>query len=149
MDNRFKAQLHAHCIELLEVKIKEVKHALRTQKEGSKESSSAGDKHNTEQAMLHLEEEKKLQQLHFLEENLKNLKKLSGEEKKQKVEAGALVVTNKGAFYFAAPLGKVTFQEKEVMILSLAAPLGRILSKMKVGESVCFNSEMWVIQEVK
>ena len=58
LNTNYKSQLHQHCITLLEDEIQELKIAISGQKEGAEGSSSAGDKHNTEGAMQHLELEK-------------------------------------------------------------------------------------------
>lgn len=148
MELEKKAALHEHCQAHIQLKIADLRKEIAAQKEGLEGSSSAGDKHNTEGAMHHLEEEKKMHQLDNFLQQAKILSQINPSKKCNKVELGALVITNKGTFYFAAPMGKIIFEKHEIMVLSLASPLGRILSKMSKDESVCFNNDLWVIQEV-
>lgn len=148
LSSKFKVQFHQHCINLLQEQIQEIQKGITGQKDGSEGSSSAGDKHNTEQAMQHLELEKKHHQLDVKVQNLNILQQINPENQCDTVALGAYVQTNKGNFYFGGPLGKIKFQDTDTMVLSLASPLGRILSKMKKGESVCFNSDLWVIDAI-
>lgn len=148
-NTNFKSHLHQYCISLLQAEISEIQTAISGQKEGAEGSSSAGDKHNTEGAMQHLELEKKHTQLGIKQQNLLLLHKINPEVKCAAVSIGAYVKTNKGIFYFAAPMGKINFENTDIMVLSLASPLGRILSKMKLNESVCFNKELWVIDGIE
>lgn len=143
-----KKIIHDHCLTLVQQKIRELQKAIASQKDGLEGSSSAGDKHNTEGAMHHLEEEKKQQQLQIALQNQKLLAQINPSKICTQVELGAYVKTNKGHFYFSAPLGKIQLQNTDIMVLSLASPLGRILSKMKPDESVCFNQELWVINGI-
>ena len=143
-----KDLLHQHCVELLRNQVLELRSSLSGASDGFEGSSSAGDKHNTEAAMLHLEQEKKAQRLSYAIKNLALLEQLNPEQKLELICPGALAKTNKGLFYFAGPIGKVLVDQQEIMVLSVASPIGRVLSKMKVGESVCFNNDLWVIEEV-
>ncbi len=145
----FKIRLHQHCLDLLNVKIQDVKAAIQSQKEGVNSSSSAGDKHNTEQAMQHLEEEKKQQQLSVALQNKQVFSQINPSNICDKIQLGALVKSNQGLFYFSVPLGKIVFENQEVMLVSLASPLSKILSPLKVNESVCFNNQLWVLKEIK
>ena len=147
--NRFKNSLHQYCIDLLKQEISDIQDAISSQKDGSEGSSSAGDKHNTEQAMQHLELEKKHRQLSVKLQSLKVLQQINPDVSCKEVQLGAYVTTNKGNFYFAGPIGKIQFNKTDVMVLSVGWPLGRILSKMKAKESVSFNKELWAVQEIE
>lgn len=149
MNQEFKTRLHQFCLALLDDKIKEITLSIQSQKEGSNSTSSAGDKHNTEQAMQHLEEEKKQQQLAVVLQNKKVFAQINPNQVCQKVQLGALAQTNQGIFYFSVPLGKIVFEEQEIMLISLASPLSKILSPLKVNESVCFNNQLWALSDVK
>ena len=99
--------------------------------------------------MLHLEQEKKAAQLEYAVKNLAFLNQIDPLKKCDQIGPGALVQTNKGWFYFAGPIGKMTIDNETVMVLSVGSPIGRVLSKMKVGESVCFNKELWVVEGIE
>lgn len=145
----FKCTLYQHCIDLLKQEISDIQTAISGQQEGSEGSSSAGDKHNTEQAMQHLELEKKHQQLSIKLQSLKVLQQIDPNHICESIKLGAFVKTNRGNFYFAGPIGKIVLKGTEVMVLSVGSPLGRILSKMKKKESVCFNKELWEVEEIE
>ncbi|MBO72333.1 MAG: hypothetical protein CMD35_01830, partial [Flavobacteriales bacterium] len=71
-----KEVIHEKMTKQLDVRIENVQRALKIQKESLKTASesTAGDKHNTSRAMMHIEEEKLNRQL----DQLFVLKKLSG-----------------------------------------------------------------------
>lgn len=59
----FKKEFYDFCLQEVQNQITHIQTAIKNQREGSEGKSSAGDKHNTEQAMQHLELEKKQQHL--------------------------------------------------------------------------------------
>lgn len=146
--SQFKLSIHSHCEEKIAKDIKSLTDAIANQSEGSQATSSAGDKHNTEQAMQHLELEKKHIQLATLLEMQQTLSKIRPDKIQKKVDLGSLVETNKGWFYFSIAIGKFTSENKEIMALSLASPIGQVLKKLKAGESKSFNGNTWEIISV-
>ena len=145
VDSKLKVLIHKKCSDKLQSDIAALNEAIVGQSEGSQASSSAGDKHNTEQAMQHLELEKKHIQLATYLDMQQTLSKIRPEKMQSKVDLGSVVETNKGLFYFSVALGKMTVDNKEIMILSLASPIGQVLKKLKVGESKSFNGNTWEI----
>lgn len=148
LELNFKIRLHHHCLAVAKDKIKEIQLAIIGQKEGASANSSAGDKHNTELAMQHLEEEKKHQLLAVAIQNEKLLKQINSNKICEKVQLGALVSTNHGLFYFSAPVGKIIFEKKEVMLVSLASPLGKTLTNLSVKDITVFNGKNWILDDV-
>ena len=144
----YKIRLHQHCNLLLNNIIHEIDISIKSQKEGMNSNSSAGDKHNTEQAMQHLEEEKKQQQLFVAIQNKKVFSQINPNQICQKIQLGALVNSNQGLFYFSVPLGKINFENQEIMLISLASPICKILMPLKIKESVSFNDMLWTLEGI-
>ena len=103
--------------------------------------SSAGDKHETAAAQVHLELEKMGKQM--LEHNRKceelerfNPLKISIT---QEVRAGSLVETNAGWFYIITSFGKLTTPSGDCYIISAASPIGQALFGKKIGEAFRWN----------
>jgi hypothetical protein len=137
---QFKDGLHQYCIanierksELLNIQILARKQDLET---ASK--SSAGDKHETSRAMIHLEQEKlgiQFQQI-FRQQLV-----LSQIVVKQhlSIQSGTLIKTNKALFYIAVALGKLNFKEQEVFVISPVAPLAQAFLNSSSIKEVFFN----------
>jgi len=148
INQKFKEQIHAHVVDIVDMQVSEITAGINSQKEGSQGSSSAGDKHNTEGAMQHLELEKKHISLATALQNQQTLQKINLKRSFNSVNSGALINTNKGLFYFSVALGKEKVANKDIMVISLGSPIGQILKGLKKGESLTFNEQAWNILEV-
>lgn len=144
MDVLFKQELIRDLREHLQTLLRDLHHAIQQQNEGTKTSSSAGDKHNTEQAMQHLEQEKKLQQLAYLK-NLIHIHTKLPMEQKYKVDFGALIQTNNELFYIGIPFGEFRFKNHTIMFISLMSPLAKVMLGKKVNDTVEFNQRKYII----
>ena len=65
---------------------------------GSDSKSTAGDKHETGRAMLHLEQEKAGEQLKQAQDTLRAIDKINIQKLNTSIAAGSLVKTNRGNF---------------------------------------------------
>lgn len=110
--------------------------------------STTGDKHETGKAMMQLEQEKIGIQLNEMQRMSKVLEGISRELFSEKVKPGNVVITNLGNFYLSVAVGKIVVDEKIYFGISAVSPLGILFLKSKVGDEVCFNGKMYVIQKV-
>lgn len=131
-------------------RVDELQKAFNNQKESLKTASesTAGDKHNTSRAMMHIEEEKLGKQLAQLLQLKKLITKVSPSVFSETITLGSLVETNQGWLYLAVPLGKVNISNIDLMAISLASPIGQALQGKKIGESVKFNGKSWEIKNL-
>lgn len=134
----------------IDFRIFKLQQALKSQKESlsSASESTAGDKHNTSRAMMHMEEEKLGQQMIQLEQLKRLIQKINPENTLLTIGLGSLVKTNRGWLYIAVPLGKIMIQEQELMAISLASPIGQALKEKKVGESTKIQGIEWEIHQI-
>lgn len=107
--------------------------------------STAGDKHETGRAMVHLEQEKLSQQLTTLNELKETLSKINPEEKHQKIQFGSFVKTNKGLFFFSIGLGRIHVEDEAIFCLSITTPLGKALVGKKEGDLSQFNGKIEIL----
>lgn len=145
---KFKVQLHEHITALINKQHDSTMSAIEQQKEGSQGSSSAGDKHNTEGAMQHLELEKKHIQLATIIQNQQTLQKINLKKAFKAINTGALVKSNKGLLYFSIAHGKIKFLQQDIMVISIASPIGQMLKGLKKGQNLNFNEQSWEIFEI-
>ena len=110
--------------------------------------SSAGDKHETGLAMMHLEQEKLNAKLIELLDMQQTASKLSNVKTVKKVVLGSIVKTNKAVFYLSVPIQPVNYKNVQVFCVSVHAPLIQYLLNKEVGVEVTFNNITHKILEI-
>jgi transcription elongation GreA/GreB family factor len=145
-----KINIHKAVSQELNKRIVRIEKSLKDYKEGllSESNSSAGDKHNTSRAMMHLEEEKLRNQLLQFSKINKVLHGINSTVEHDKITLGSLVNTDKGWLYIAIPLGKVDDGEIDVMVISLASPIGQALQGKSVHDTFKLNNICWEVKKV-
>jgi transcription elongation GreA/GreB family factor len=145
-----KEELYKLCEEYIDKRIQSSRTAIdEAQMSANEETkSSSGDKYETGRAMAQLEIEKNSQQL---KESLKlrsALDQIRIDVVAPAVQPGSLVVTDRGIFFVAISLGKISHRGKTYFVIAPASPLGLKLSGAKVGDIVEFRQEAYVIKEL-
>lgn len=116
---------------------------------GSESKSTAGDKHETGRAMIQLEQERAGHQLAQAEQLLLSLQNINTLlPAAETVQLGSLVITNKGSFYIAAGLGKITMEGELYFAVSSTAPVALALLGKRVGEGAMFNGQQLTVMAV-
>lgn len=110
--------------------------------------SSAGDKHETGLAMMHLEQEKLNAKLTEFLEMQQIALKLSEIKIVNKVVLGSIVKTNKAVFYVSVPIQSVNYKNTQVFCVSIHAPLIQSLLNKEVGAEVTCNNISHKILEI-
>jgi len=114
----------------------------------SETKSSAGDKHETGRAMTQLEIEKAGAQLADAEKMLKAAKGVRLDASSNLVGIGNLVKTSMANYFIAISAGVYKENEALVYCISQATPIGQLLKGKKVGESISFNGNKILIEEI-
>lgn len=115
---------------------------------GNETKSSAGDKHETGRAMVHLEQEKMTRQLAVNQQMMNVFEKIEPDQEMDTVGLGSLVVTDKMQFFVSVALGKVNHSGNECFLLSLNSPIVQAFTGMKIGDQVNFNGQSYTIEEL-
>jgi transcription elongation GreA/GreB family factor len=110
---------------------------------------SAGDKHETALAMMHLEQEKLTQKLKEVLEQKAVLDKIDATQKHNVVALGSVVKANETYFFVSAALPKITIDNKDIFALSPQSPLGTKLMGNKVGFEFQMNATKYIIQIIE
>jgi hypothetical protein len=99
--------------------------------------SSAGDKHETAAAQVHLELEKMGKQMQEHKRKCEELERFNPSklESNDHVRSGSLVETSAGWFYIITSFGKLTTPSGDCFIISAASPIGQALFGKKIGEA--------------
>lgn len=110
--------------------------------------SSAGDKYETGREMAQIELNKLEIQLAKTKELLQELEKINTTSEFNKVDFGALVLSNHENYFISIPYGKIIHEGIAYYAISAASPMGAALLRKKPGESVEFNGRTVVINEL-
>jgi len=143
----FKIKIHASCIALVEEKVRRLQQELKasTQSLMTATKSTAGDKHETSRAMIHLEQEKLGAQLLTQQKIEAQLKRIDPNNSHTNIQKGSLIQTDKGFFYLAESIGAVNVGEYRIFALSVLAPLGMLFVGKGIGEKLSFRNNSYTI----
>ncbi|MBA22546.1 MAG: 3-oxoacyl-ACP synthase [Flavobacteriales bacterium] len=142
--------LFNHCKNELTKKLKVLEARKRDLNQNlfSGHKSSAGDKHETERAMIQLELEKLGEQIKNTEIHQQILCSIQKIEKSPSVRLGSVVLTNIANYYISIAAGSCTLNSKTYYCISAQSPIGSLLLGKKVGDSIQFNNQMVRIEEI-
>jgi hypothetical protein len=135
-----KDLLYAHLLSIMQEREQELNRNWQGLMESNQQEgkSSAGDKHETSAAMVHLELEQMAKQLGDFQRQQEELLRFKPEDNASSgiVRMGSLVQTNLGWYYLITSMGKVGWDDEVVFVLSGLSPLGSSLMGKKVGDEI-------------
>jgi hypothetical protein len=146
-----KKKLFDYCQQYVDERIALVKNEMESNQEAanSETKGSAGDKHETGRAMMHLEKEKHARQLAEHIKLKKVLAQINPEEAHQIAGLGSLIKTNSGIYYLSIAVGKVEIGGENYFIISPASPIGNLLINTQVGSELSFNGKKIIVELIK
>lgn len=109
---------------------------------------SAGDKHETALAMMHLEQEKLNYKLKELLDQKAVLDKIDATREHKVVALGSVVKTNQLWLFVSSALPKITIEDKTIFAVSPSAPLATQLMGNQVGHTFEINGKKYIIEEI-
>ena len=131
--------------------LEEAKARMASLKEslGAESKSSAGDKHETGRAMIHVEQERVQETVGRLEHMRGVLVQRATQGKAiQRVSPGALVETTGPWVLVGVPLGKVQLPDALVLCVGVEAPLAQQWHGAQPGDQVVLGSQQLTIQAI-
>lgn len=137
-----KQQLYAHCQQLIDNKIADLREVLAqlAEAKATETKSSAGDKFETGRSMLQRQEEQSGQQLVNALAQQSDLLAVGRKLANDQVGTGCLVYTDKGnIYYIAIGLGRVHFEGQDYFCVSEQAPIAVAMLAKKEGDTFSFN----------
>ena len=146
----FKNTLKKKCIEIIEQRILSCYRAMENAQAAAneEEKSSAGDKYETGRAMNQIEKDMHARQLAANKNDLASLLTIDCNHVYEKIIPGCFVKCTGVSFFIAAGLGKITVDEQTVFLLSLHAPMAKMLYHKNTGDSILFNGKELVIEDL-
>jgi transcription elongation GreA/GreB family factor len=138
-----KKEVYEALVKLIQERGAEMQLAWNELMESNKQEgkSSAGDKHETAAAQVHLELEKMGKQMQEHNRKCEELERFnpSKVESNLQIRSGSLVETSAGWFYIITSLGKLTLETGDFYIISAASPIGSALLGKQTGEVFHWN----------
>ena len=110
---------------------------------------SAGDKHETALAMMHLEQEKLNHKLKEVLDQKAVLDKIDATKSHQVVALGSVVKANEMWLFVSSALPKITIETKTIFAVSPNAPLASQMLGNRVGHTFEINGKQYVIEEIQ
>lgn len=110
--------------------------------------SSAGDKHETDLAMVHLEQEQLSKKLSQLLDNLQTWQQIDFGSSASTVKQGSLVKTNLGWLLISIALPQYKIENETVISISPQSPLGQLLIGKQPNERFELNQKTFEVQEI-
>ena len=149
MNSTTKTALLAKAQEMLRDQIKDIQRQLTELQESSEveEKSSAGDKFETHQEMLHqtrdiLEKRLSSSRVMLAQLNAVPVKEL------EKVDEGALLQVPMGNIWVSIPMGKVVLDGIDYQLVSRDSPLISALWDLKKGQSADFRGTQIEVKDL-
>ena len=145
----YKLELQAYCVSIVKKKCDLLKKQILAHKQDleTASKSSAGDKHETARAMIHLEQEK----LGFqYQQVFKQFKMLSQCDvyKQATIQSGSLILTDKALIYISVALGKIHFKNQLVYVISPVSPLAQVFLNANATQTLSFQGTPYVVLEI-
>ncbi len=131
-----KTEIFHYCERFVREKLDMVhQNLLDIQEALSQESkSTAGDKHQTERAILQIRREELGDRMKKTEGLLKVLKAIRATDIHKNIGLGSLVFTTNNNFYLAIPAGCFTSEDTKVYCISVNSPIGIKLRGKREGD---------------
>lgn len=110
--------------------------------------SSAGDKHETSRARLHLEQERLAKLLYEFHNSELELEKIARLKIQTIVSKGSVVYTDRCVFFLAFAFGKIEVGQQVIQVISVGSPLGVKMLGLKSNESFEVNEMLYTIEGI-
>ena len=149
IDLNFKTLLQTHCLKLMRSKLNSIQIQIDAQKMDLNTTikSSAGDKHETARAMIHLEQEKLGMQFQEVEKQLRILSQIKF-GLSSTPQTGSLIHTDKALFYICIGLGSVNLKGISIYVISPISPLAQAFLNTPDLRSITFNGMVYSIKGI-
>lgn len=145
-----KKELFQFCHTYVEQRISRINaQIIQLQQSLSSETkSSAGDKHETGRAMIHLEREKLGKQLFDAEKMFGVLSKINIDESTSSIRLGSLVYTSKQNYFLSISAGEFIKTKSSLFCISVGTPMAQLFLGKSAGDVVHFNGEEIYIDKI-
>ncbi|AXG68841.1 hypothetical protein KORDIASMS9_01058 [Kordia sp. SMS9] len=145
-----KESLYNACLEIVNERQANIQDRFSGIQEAmlSETKSSAGDKHETGRAMLQLEREKLGNQLLEIQKVKEILHKVDSKSTVSQGCLGSLVYTSQANYFISVSVGEITVNHQKFYAIATNTPIGKLLLGKKVGDTITFRNQSFVIEKI-
>ena len=138
---KLKQQLIESCQQFVNKKLSLIENNIQSYKDDleGESKSTAGDKHETGRAMLHIEMEKAAQQFESLSEMRQLLNRIRPEKSEGQIKLGSLVTTDKGIYFISISAGQLPIDDQMYWAVSSASPVGQKMLGRRQGDTIALG----------
>jgi len=138
-----KKNLLDYCKSVLMKRIEAAQSAMEESQQAanSEGKSSAGDKYETSRAMGQLDRDMNARQLEEANRDLAFLNTIQAESFFESAQTGSVVTTEKNIFFISLGLGTATIDNQQIVLLSHASPVAKMMEGKKAGENFILNNQ--------
>ena len=143
-----KEKLLAYCIKHEEAAIRQLQDAIDDAQKQSNDYGAPKDRYDAFRTKMMRQRDMFAQQQAKANTVLNTLLKIPTDTKYEKVEFGAVVITNKQKLFISAGIGKIEMDEDQFYAISPVVPIYKALEGKTEGEEVFFNGMKIIIEEI-
>lgn len=143
-----KKNIIKSCIELLEKNIKTSKDRIQEIIQTANDYEGDHDMFDPFKEDMMKKKDVQVKQMEKFLEDLKLVKKVDPERISDKVEFGAVVITDKQKMFVSAALGKITVDNESVYAISTQVPVYNAMKGLKIGDTFTINNNSFIIKDV-
>ncbi|UCE94511.1 MAG: 3-oxoacyl-ACP synthase [Flavobacteriaceae bacterium] len=145
-----KESILNRCINAVDDKLETIRTFIQNNKASldQESKSSAGDKHETGRAMLHLEMEKSARQLSETLKMKEILYRIDLGHASEKIKLGSLIETDQGDFFLSVSIGPLKIGDNTYFAVSTDSPVGRLLLGKETGATIAMGPRKFNILNV-
>jgi transcription elongation GreA/GreB family factor len=146
-----KERLLNYIKSILEERMKVAKDEMESAQLSANEEtkSSAGDKYETGRAMAQNQRDMYARQYQQILGEKQVLDRIDPLFVSPRVIPGSYVETSNGDFFISVSIGPVKFENGQVMVVSPASPIGKLLLGKQKKEKVTFQNKELLIKEIQ
>jgi hypothetical protein len=143
-----KKRVYDRCYEILEDNAETARRIMNDIQKDANESEQEHDVFDGSRSELLTKRDIYAEQLKKAVDEIEILKKVSFDEPKDRVEFGAIVITNKQNMFIALGLGKIEVGTESYFVISKDVPIYKSMENMQKGDNFSFNNIEYTIEDV-
>ena len=148
--NKLKQKLYSHCMQFLTDRIAAIEKIMEDcqQAANSETKTTAGDKHETNRALMQLDRENHAVQRVTALQDLQQLKSIDLQQVHEEVSLGSVIKTDSGNFFIAVSVGKVIIAGEMFYIVSPESPIGKAFWGAEEEDEIFFRKRKYEVLAV-
>lgn len=146
--SELKIRLFEACFKEIDDRASSLRKVMEDAQQSANDYGQPKDRYDSYRTQLLRKRDMFGQQLFKILEQKTVLERIDPEKGCEKVEFGALVVTDKQKMFISVGLGKFTFDGVDYYVISPAVPFFKAMEGMRAGDTFEFRNQKFTIKEI-